>query len=153
MARHRDFDAEYQASKAEQDKEPITFTLGGQGWTAIPNAPAGLLMDVITATAALNNVADGSPESLAAIGSAGAATYDFLMGVLVDDDKARFVTAMHDTDPAKLISLDRWQGTVNWLAGEYTGGGDSRPTMPPAGSPVWRSQNGDGSTVTSLAKV
>jgi hypothetical protein len=151
--RYRDFDAEYQASKADADKEPITFKLGGQEWTAIPEAPAGLLMDVITSSAVLGDVEEGSPESMAAIGSAGAAAYTFLMGVLIDDDKPRFVAAMHSTDPSKLITLNQWRNTLNWLAGEYMAGDGDRPTMPPPASPGWRSQNGAGSTAISPAGV
>lgn len=148
--RFKDFDAEYQASKAA-NKEPITFKLGGQEWTAIPEAPAGLLMDVVTTTAVLQETMDETPESLAAVGAAGAAAYAFLMGVLIEEDKPRFVAAMHDTDPTKLISLDRWRNTLNWLAGEYMTGDGDRPTMPSPGSPGWRSQNGAGSTAISPA--
>lgn len=128
--RHRDF-----GSSPGTPKEPITFTLAGETFTALPEAPG----------AALNDLASGIT-----LDEKGYRVYSapnliaFVTAVLVEeeevegedgtmervptDDVERFLALMRDK--RRVVPIDTLGEVVMWLAEEY---GD-RPSPPSARS-------------------
>lgn len=119
---HRDF----AAARAEHTDEPITFVLGGQGFTCRRNMPAGHLLD------------------LAAVEDNPAALVAYLKASMADDDWERFDELVHDPDalgadqPVDVALLGE---IVSWIVEEQTG----RPTSPPVRSVHGRSSSGPSS--------
>lgn len=106
MARHRDFEA------AKQNKELITFGLGGENFTCIAEAPAGIMMDFVA------DASEGGAKTLPAM-------LAFLRGVLIEDDTERFDKMIYD----KTVQINTTviADLVVWLTEEYTGRPTERP--------------------------
>ena len=125
--RHKSFSA------GARNREPVTFDIESEDrketFTAVPAIPGARLLDFI-ADADSN---DG--------GKAAAAIIDFLVDCVVEDDKERFKSALHDPDFS--IDVEVLGSITEFLVGEYT----QRPTTAPASSAGGQSTNGNGSTV------
>lgn len=123
MSRHRDFDA----ARAEAD--PLTFTLGGEQFTARATMPAGVLLDIANAHANGDEL-----ELLKLVGV-------FIEQIVPDEDHDRFVVAMRLTDQATVFDL------VAWVIEETTG----RPFGKPSSSPQSPASGGESSKDASLS--
>lgn len=156
MTRHRDFDVDPDAHV-----EPITFTLLGQPFTCIPEAPAAVLTDFVDsaspggarAAGALVAFLEGvvvdhcsvcaaaekeqQPRSRKALAKVD--DEDVALGLVVEPhdcapDVDRLVRLLHSketTVPIKMLG-----DLVMWVAEEYT----ARPTQPSSGSSNGRGQ-------------
>jgi hypothetical protein len=98
-----------------------------------------MLMDIVA------TMAGGNLDDPAVMGAAAAAATQFFMDALLPDDRVRFAAAIHDPTPGKVIPLGKLVMAMEWVVEQYMG----RPTVPPSGSPDWRSQNGVGSMAGS----
>lgn len=127
MPRYRDFDA----ARAEQHREPLTFRLGGEEFTIDGALPAGILLDIAAAQSS------GNQEAMfgAIVGM-----WDQL---IPQPDQERFAQAIRKVDLETMLAL------VEWVVEETTG----RPFGQPASSPVVPSQDGPPSRVVSLSPV
>lgn len=135
--RHRDFDVDPDASA-----EPITFTLLGQPFTCVPEAPAAVLTDFVDAA---TEGGARAASSLVALLEGVVVDYCSICaqqppGLAVVDhdcrpDVERLVRLLHSKETAVPIGV--LGDLVMWLAGEYTG----RPTQPSSAS-----SNGRGPT-------
>lgn len=135
--RFRDFDAEYQASNPEQP--PIQFMLGGYKYTCMQECPAGLLTDIMAATAG------GDPNDPKAMAQAGAVGLDFFSKVLIPEDRTRMQVALHNETPGKVIPILSFVRALEWVIGEFWGKVSGQLGV----SPALLSSNGIGSTAAS----
>ena len=125
MGRHRDFDA----SRAENNAEPLTFRLAGYDFV-IERVPAGPLLDL---------AANGDATDAAAM----AAFARFLKALVRPADRDQLAAALDDTDLTTVLEL------VRWVIEESTG----RPLDTPLPSPPVASEDGEPSKVVSLSPV
>ena len=99
MARHRDFDA----ARAEQAGEPLTFLLDGYTFACPPQMPAGPLLDL----AALADESDQA-KMLGAFAR-------FLRALVVPADRGRLDEAL------SIVTIDVIVDVARWLIEEQTG--------------------------------
>jgi hypothetical protein len=125
MSRHRDFDA----ARAENVREPLTFRLAGRDFT-IERVPAGPLLDL----ASNSDLRD--TDALAAFGR-------FLIALVVPEQRDAMREALDDTDLPMLLEL------VRWVVEEATGSPLSEPSVSPDGP----SSTGETPRVVSLSPV
>jgi hypothetical protein len=118
---HIDFDA----ARAENRNEPLTFTLGGESFTCCAELPVGHLL--------------GMMDNLK--------TMDFLAFVLFEEDRGRF-EALLCRGGDDVITADDLVIVVRRLLEVYTG----RPTTPPSPTSSGAVPTGDGSTGGSLSE-
>jgi len=124
---HRDFE---QARRVDTG-EVVTFTLNGEEYSAWPDAPGGLILDLAKASM------DTEATNAAQVAAAAA----FLEATLVPESAERFAAAMRD--PANPITFDQAAAVMEWLLEEaYT----ARPTEPSSPSAVGPSTPGRPST-------
>lgn len=112
-------------------KTPVTFELDGEEFTAVPQVPGARLLDFIADA----DSGDG--------GRAAQALVDFLTGVIVEEDRERFVSLIHDPD--KVVEIDTLAEICEWMVGEYA----KRPTELSSPSSAGRSRSGRGSTAVA----
>lgn len=124
MSRHRDFDA----ARAERALEPLTFTLGGQQFTTVPEIPVGPLLDLAS------KAGDTDAAALAAFGA-------FMRAIVAPGDRDRFEAVLAATGIATMLEL------VAWVIEETTGG----PLPGASSSPEAPSADGEPSRVVSLS--
>lgn len=125
---HRDFDAE-RAERA-RDREPDTFTLGGQTW----QLRNGIAFGDVVAIALANQQGD----EMAAI----SASRDLIINSVVPDQREEFAEVVDDLDMESVLDLTRW--VVETIS--------ARPTSPPSDSPGGRKASGARSTSKRAAK-
>lgn len=146
--RHRSFGAEH------SDAKPLTFDLMGQSFTGLPEAPSGILNDLI---AGIQFTPDGNriysaPNLIA-----------FVQGVLIDeyedeegnvlpaDDVERFTRLVHSKKV--IVPIETLGDLVIWLSEEY----GARPTVPSTRSARGRPGTGatsrDGSSSRASAQA
>lgn len=125
MARYRDFDA----ARAEQHREPLTFRLGGEEFTITGALPAGVLLDI----AAAQTSNDQEAMFGAIVGM-----WDQLVAPV---DQERFAQAIRRVDMETMLAL------VEWVVEETTG----RPFGSPSSSPEESFSDGQASRVVSLS--
>lgn len=125
MSRFKDFDA----ARAEQHREPLTFRLGGEEFTITGVLPAGILLDIAAAQSS------GNQEAMfgAVVGM-----WDQLVPPA---DQERFAAAIRRVDLETMLAL------VEWVVEETTG----RPFGSSSSSPEVPSQDGPPSRVVSLS--
>lgn len=125
MSRYRDFDA----ARAEANAEPLTFTLGGEDFTAATDLPSGVLLDMAAA------FTSDDP-------SMGLDLFSELFRVMVaPEDAERFAVAVRKVGLSTVLDL------VGWIVEESTG----RPFNKPSPSPPRPVQSGGSSNGDSLA--
>lgn len=110
--RHRDFSVASETRK----KQPVTFTLEGQEFECVEEAPAAALTDF------LGDVAGDH------VGRSAAALVSFITSVLIDEDVPRFLDLVHSKET--IIPIETVGEIVTWLVEEYSG----RPTVRPSRS-------------------
>lgn len=116
---HRDFDA----ARAEQSGEPLTFTLAGQEWVTTPTIEAGSVFDL----AAL-----ADREDAAAI----IAFRDFLLSIMAptatDQEGHEYDQRLAFADSIRRVDLPTVLAVVQWIVQETT----ARPFTSPSSSPT-----------------
>ncbi|UVG35129.1 tail assembly chaperone [Microbacterium phage Cece] len=106
MTRFKDFGA------PAQTKEPITFALHGEEFTAVPEIQGRVLMSFVERAGSEN------PAEAANL------TIEFFRKVLVDESWERFEALTEDKE--KIVSVELLAEIVSWLIEEYT----NRPEEP-----------------------
>lgn len=123
MSRHKDFDA----ARAENVGEPLTFRLAGRDFT-IERVPVGPLLDL----AAQSDLSGA--EAMAAFAR-------FLVTLVVEEQRDEMRAALDDTD------LETVFGIAQWVIEEVT----ARPLGQSSGSPSLRSVDGPASKLAAAS--
>lgn len=127
---HRDFDAARRARQIERD--PVTFTLGGERFTVLPDPSLGDTFDLADAPdiTAEDFNPDGAPD-LALV----RVLKNFIRRMLPDEDRPRLDLAMYRIPSTESYVIVE---TASWIAEQVA----SRPTEPPASSSRGRPRTG-----------
>lgn len=112
MARHKDFSG----GTSIEDFEPLSFTLNGETFNAVPAIQGSTLLEFVAA-------ADSDSG-----GAAAGALYSFFENCMEPDEYARFRALLKD--PKIIIDMETIGEIAGWLVEEYT----TRPTKRPVSS-------------------
>lgn len=119
---HRDFDASRRAH--EPDRDPVTFTLGGERFTVLPDPTLGDTFDLADAP-------DIAAEDFDPNGQADLVLVrtlsNFIRRMLPDEDRPRFDLALYRIPSTAAYVIVE---TAAWIAEQVI----ARPTVPPASS-------------------
>lgn len=134
---HRDFDA-VRALRL-RDREPVTFTIGGERFTCVVEPALG---DALA-------LADAPEPDQSEVGAA-RAIVRFVESLLVPEDRRRWRRTVARQSPRRWrrqapVSAAEIVELGAWLASAYT----ARPTVPSSASSSGRRSSGDRSTVRS----
>jgi len=134
---HRDFDA-VRALRL-RDREPVTFTIGGERFTCVVEPSLG---DALA-------LADAPEPDQSEVGAA-RAIVRFVESLLVPEDRKRWRRTVARQSPRRWrrrepVSAAEIVELGAWLAASYT----TRPTRPSSVSSSGRQHSGDTSTVKS----
>lgn len=99
---HRDFTGDLRAARGEN----VTFTVNGEQYDAIPDAPAGLFLD-------FSAVADGTPKEQVQV------FLGFFDAVLLPDSRERFAKNMRNGENP--ITMPILNEVASWLMEVYSG--------------------------------
>lgn len=117
-----------------QGVAPIEFALGDEVFRAVGEMAGGVILDFAALTTGDPDAAL-TPEQQAAQGARTmTAVTEFMRASIVPEDWDRYLAAVHDTTPGKVIGLPLLMEIATWLAGEYAAiptGGQSASTSPP----------------------
>lgn len=119
---HRDFDASRRAHHLERD--PVTFVLGGESFTVLPDPSLGDTFDLADAPdiSAKDFDPDGAPD-LALV----RVLKNFIRRMLPDDERARYDLALYRIPSTEAYAIVE---CAEWIVGQVT----AFPTEPPASS-------------------
>lgn len=134
---HRDFDASRRAYAPERD--PVTFTLGGETFTVLPDPTLGDTFDL--ADAPDISAADFDPNGAADLKLVRILT-GFIRRMVPEEDRARFDRALYRIPSTSAYVIVE---CAEWITEQVVG----RPTEPPASSSSGRHTIGTGSRATS----
>lgn len=137
---HRDFDAARRAKQVERD--PVTFTLGGETFTVLPDPTLGDTFDLADAPEITREDFD---PSRSADHTLVRTLKNFIRRMLPEEDRARFDLAMYripTTDSYVIVEC------AVYITEQVT----TRPTEPPASSSRGRQRTGPSSKRKSAGK-
>jgi hypothetical protein len=126
-SRHKDFGSEAVPS------EPISFTVNGETFTAVPAIQGAFLLHFVNQAGATDGV------------HAAEAIMEFYSRVLLPESLERFNAMCSSTD--KIVSMTTLSEIVGWLVEEYT----KRPTQGSSSSSTGLSTGGPTSTQLPFA--
>lgn len=134
---HRDFDVSRRAYAPERD--PVTFTLGGETFTVLPDPTLGDTFDL--ADAPDISAADFDPNGAADLKLVRILT-SFIRRMVPEGDRPRFDVALYRIPSTQAYVIVE---CAEWITEQVV----NRPTMPPASSSSGRQATGTGSKRTS----